>query len=105
MIFTETPVFTRQITALLPDEEYRELQQELIFNPTAGALIKHSGGLRKVRWRSATGGKRGGLRIIYYWFVSEDEIYMLLAYGKGEKDDLSARELKILRGLVKDAEL
>ena len=98
-------MFTRQITALLKDDEYRELQQELIFNPTAGTLIKHSGGLRKVRWRSATGGKRGGIRVIYYWFVSEDEIYMLLAYGKGEKDELSARELKILRGLVKDAEL
>ena len=105
MIFTETPVFTRQITALLRDDESRELQQELIFNPAAGTLIKRSGGLRKVRWRSATVGKRGGIRVIYYWFVSEDEIYMLLAYGKGEKDDLSARELKILRGLVKDAGL
>jgi mRNA-degrading endonuclease RelE of RelBE toxin-antitoxin system len=105
MIFTETPVFARQITALLKYDEYRELQQELLFNPGAGALIKHSGGLRKVRWRPATGGKRGGLRVIYYWFVSEDAIYMLLAYGKGEKDDLSAKELKILRGLVKDAEL
>ena len=98
-------MFTRQITALLSDEEYGELQQELIFNPAAGALIKHSGGLRKVRWRSATGGKRGGLRVIYYCLVSEEEIYMLLAYGKAEKDDLSAKELKILRGLVKDAEL
>ena len=49
MTFTETPVFTRQITALLKDDEYSELQQELIFNPAAGALIKNSGGLRKVR--------------------------------------------------------
>ncbi len=105
MVITETPVFTRQITALLPDDGYRELQQELLFNPGAGAVIKHSGGLRKVRWRSATGGKRGGLRVIYYWYVSEDEIYMLLAYGKSEKDDLSAKELKILRGLVQEAGL
>jgi len=49
MIFTETPVFTRQITKLLPEEGYRELQQALIFNPAAGDVIQHSGGLRKVR--------------------------------------------------------
>ena len=105
MIFTETPVFTRQIMKLLPDDEYRQLQQALIFNPEAGDIIQHSGGLRKVRWRSVTRGKRGGIRVIYYWFVGEDEIYMLLAYGKSEKDDLSARELKILRGLVQEAAL
>ena len=103
MIFTETPVFTRQITKLLPDDEYRELQQELIFNPAAGDIIQHSGGLRKVRWRSATRGKRGGIRVIYYWYVSDDEIYMLLAYGKVQKDDLTTKELKILRKIVEEA--
>ena len=102
MIFSETPVFTRQITKLLPDDEYRELQQQLIFNPAAGDIIQHSGGLRKVRWRSATKGKRGGLRVIYYWYANEDEIYMLLAYGKGEKDDLAAKELKVLRRPVEE---
>lgn len=105
MVFKETSVFTRQITNLLSDDQYRELQRELIFNPAAGSLIQHSGGLRKVRWRSATRGKRGGIRVIYYWYVSEDQIYMLLAYGKGEKDDLSAKELKILRRLVREAVL
>ena len=102
MIFTETPVFTRQIIKLLPDDEYSELQNELSANPAAGDVIRNSGGLRKVRWRSVAKGKRGGIRVIYYWYVSEDEIYMLLAYGKGEKDDLTARELKILRGIVKE---
>ena len=102
MKFIETKVFTRQITKLIPDEEYRELQHELVTNPGAGDIIRHSGGLRKLRWRSVTKGKRGGLRVIYYWYVSEEEIYMLLAYGKGEKDDLSAKELKILRGIVQE---
>ena len=103
MIFKETPVFTRQIVKLLSDDEYGKLQQALVINPEAGDLIQHSGGLRKVRWRTATRGKRGGIRVIYYWFVSEDQIFMLLAYGKGEKDDLSAKEIKILRELVKEA--
>ena len=102
MIFTETPIFTKQISKLLPDDEYRELQQELMFNPQAGSVIKHSGGLRKVRWRSATRGKRGGIRVIYYRYVEDEEIYMLLAYGKGEKDDLSTKELKILGRIVKE---
>jgi len=78
------------------------LQQDLVFNPTAGDVIPNSGGLRKVRWRSATRGKRGGLRIIYYWYVKDNEMYMLLAYGEGEKDDLSAKELKVLRKLVEE---
>jgi len=100
MKFVETSMFTKQINALLLDDQYKELQKELVFNPAAGDIIKHSGGLRKIRWRSASKGRRGGLRVIYYWFVSEDQIYMLLAYGKNEKDDLTAAELKILRQLV-----
>ncbi len=102
VIFKETPIFTRQITALLPDEEYGNLQQYLVLNPAAGDVIQHSGGLRKIRWRTATGGKRGGIRVIYYRFISHREIYLLLAYGKGEKDDLSAKELKLLRQIVRE---
>lgn len=102
MVFNETSVFTRQITKLISPEAYREFQQELLFNPAAGDVIKGSGGLRKIRWRSAAGGKRGGIRVIYYWYVSDSEIFLLLAYGKNEKEDLSPREVKILRTLVEE---
>jgi mRNA-degrading endonuclease RelE of RelBE toxin-antitoxin system len=102
MEFKETSVFTKQIIKLIPDDAYREFQQELNFNPAAGDLIKGSGGLRKIRWRSATGGKRGGIRVIYYWYVSDSEIFLLLAYGKNEKADLSPKEVKILRTLVEE---
>ena len=102
MIFKETSVFTKQINKLIPDDAYRELQQELIFNPAAGDVIKGSGGLRKIRWRSAAKGKRGGIRVIYYWYVADSEIFFLLAYGKKEKADLSAKETKILRILVEE---
>lgn len=102
MIFSETSIFTKQIVALLPDEEYRKLQRYLVLNPGAGDVIQGSAGLRKVRWKSATGGKRGGILVIYYWYVGNDEIFLLLAYGKREKDDLSAQELKILRQIVRE---
>jgi mRNA-degrading endonuclease RelE of RelBE toxin-antitoxin system len=102
MIFLETSVFTKQITELLPDEEYKALQQDLVFNPAAGDLIQKTGGLRKIRWRTQTKGKRGGIRVIYYWYLSEDQIYMLLAYGKNEKEDLTEKQKQILRKIVEE---
>jgi len=102
MTFKETSVFTRQITKLLTDEAYREFQRELLLNPTAGDIIKGSGGLRKIRWRSLDKGKRGGMRVIYYWISRRSEVFLLLAYGKNEKDNLSGKELKVLRQLVEE---
>lgn len=101
MIFIETSVFTKEIKNLLPDEEYRGLQTALMFKPDAGALIRGGGGLRKVRWKLAAMGKRGALRIIYYW-DRPDTIYMLLPYKKTEQDDLTPEQLGILRALVKE---
>jgi len=67
MVFIETPIFTKLVIELLSDDSYAELQQMLLLRPDAGDVIPGSGGLRKVRWRIAGQGKRGGLRIIYYW--------------------------------------
>jgi hypothetical protein len=68
--------------------------------PMAGAVIPGSGGLRKVRWSLAGTGKRGGLRVIYYWAVAQDRILMLLIYSKNERDDLSAEQVRTLRRVV-----
>ncbi|HSY51589.1 MAG TPA: hypothetical protein VLC46_22495 [Thermoanaerobaculia bacterium] len=102
LIFLETPVFTRRIAALLSDLEYATLQGTLIVNPESGDLIPGSGGLRKIRWHQQNRGKgkRGGMRIIYYWYSPGSVIYMLLAYSKGAQDDLSASEKRILKKLV-----
>jgi mRNA-degrading endonuclease RelE of RelBE toxin-antitoxin system len=100
MEFIETSIFTRQITELLTDLEYKRLQKELLFNPLAGALIKHSGGLRKLRWKTTGKGKRGGIRIIYYYITEDEKIFMLFAYPKSSKDDLNSKELKMLRAIV-----
>ena len=100
MQFIETSIFTRQVTALLTDDEYGQLQVALSAHPDTGAIIPHSGGLRKIRWARSGKGKRGGVRAIYYWIVAEDQILMLLMYPKSEKDDLTTQQLKLLREIV-----
>ena len=101
MVFLETPVFTRQIRELVGDDQYRQLQETLVARPDAGDVIPRSGGLRKIRIAASGRGKRGGARVIYYWVVAKNQIYMLLAYAKNAQDDLSEDQLKTLRALVR----
>lgn len=100
MQFIETSIFTRQVTTLLSDNEYSQLQVALSAHPEAGAIIPQSGGLRKVRWSMSGRGKRGGVRAIYYWVTAQDQILMLFIYPKNEKDDLTKTQIKVLREIV-----
>ena len=102
MTFIETPVFTKRIGGLLPDESYHELQVALALRPDTGALIPGGGGLRKVRWHVPGRGKRGGLRVIYYWVTADETIYMLLAYAKSRQDDLTPAQIRTLRNVVEE---
>lgn len=74
MAFIETPTFTRQVMALLSDEEYRQLQNVLVQHPEQGALIKGGGGIRKVRHAVQGRGKSGGVRANYYWIKDRHQI-------------------------------
>ena len=96
----ETTVFTKLISRLMDGDQYRELQEHLIETPAIGNLIQGSGGLRKIRWKIAGRGKRGGVRVIYYWAVSADQIRMLYVYSKTDQEDLTKDQLKVLRQLV-----
>jgi len=78
------------------------LQLALLVRPGLGALIRRSGGLRKIRWSLTGRGKRGGLRVIYYWDEASETFYMLYAYPKNEQEDLSAQQLRVLRRLVRE---
>lgn len=102
MIFQETPVFTKLIKTLMDDDLYRQLQNFLMEQPEAGDLISGTGGLRKVRWNLPGTGKRGGIRVIYFWRVAEAQILMLLAYPKSEADDLTSSQKKQLRSIVEN---
>lgn len=105
MEIVETPIFTRRIKAVLPDNEYRKLQWALVINPEAGAFIPGGRGLRKLRWDMPGKGKRGGLRIIYCWYTRDEKIYMLLAYKKSEQEDLTSEQMKMLNAYVKEGVL
>src|ERR1700682_1669607 len=100
VVFVETSVFTRQIVALLSDEAYRRFQVHLVGDPRAGDVIPGSGGLRKVRWGSKGKGKRGGIRVIYYYLDVRGRLYLLFAYLKGRQGDLTRMELRELRRVM-----
>ncbi|MBM3788980.1 MAG: hypothetical protein FJW35_01365 [Acidobacteria bacterium] len=100
MRFVETPVFTRSVTSVLEDDQYRFLQPALALRPEQGPLIRGSGGLRKLRWAMPGRGKRGGARVIYYWDRQTATFYMLFVCLKTEQGDLTPEQIKILGQLV-----
>jgi len=97
--FVEAPAFSRFREDYLDDEEFGELQRALAANPEEGDLIPGAGGIRKLRWRDSRRGKgkRGGLRIVYYVFLSDEELWLLTLYNKDEASDLSKDEKTELR--------
>src|SRR5580704_6639793 len=102
MEFIEAPAFTRYVADYLGDEEYRALQSELARNPEAGDLMPGTGGFRKLRWGDPGRGKgrRGGLRIIYYYFLSDQQIWLMTLYRKNEAADLTPSEKKALKNEI-----
>ena len=102
MEFVETSTFARLIDKLLDPETYRQLQLELSANPRQGDLIRGTGGLRKIRWAGSGRGKRGGIRIIYYFAASRETILMLYAYPKNVQDDLTPAQRQALARIIKE---
>jgi mRNA-degrading endonuclease RelE of RelBE toxin-antitoxin system len=86
--FIETPLFSRLVQEYLTDEEYGTLQNELVRNPSAGAVIGGSGGIRKLQWAASGRGKRGGFRVIHFVRRPKGIIWMLTIYPKSDIDSI-----------------
>ena len=100
--FIETRLFTRLVTECLTDEEYSALQHALAMDPQLGPVIPGSGGVRKVRWRAAGRGKRGGVRVIYYVKTRQGQIWMLTMYEKSVKETIPAHVLRQIKDEIDD---
>ncbi|MFA6971903.1 MAG: hypothetical protein WC208_10945 [Gallionella sp.] len=101
--FIELPPFERHRQDYLSDESFRGFQRLLMEAPEAGDVIEGTGGLRKVRHADEKRGKgkRGGLRVIYYWWQSGRQFWLFTVYNKDEMDDLTAAQRKFLKELLK----
>jgi hypothetical protein len=100
--FIETKLFTRLVEEYLSDDSYRQLQAALASDPEAGPLIPGSGGLRKLRWGISGRGKRGGLRVIYYARIKQDEMWLLTLYPKNVAENIPSHVLRQIKKEIDD---
>lgn len=99
--FVWLPTFERSTAGLLNETDRRDLELVLVKDPERGSVIQRTGGFRKLRWAARGKGKRGGARVVYYYVASRETVYMVLAYGKGTKDDLTDAERAELKELAR----
>jgi len=96
----ETPVFVRQAKEVWTEAEHDDFVLHIASNPEAGNVIPDTGGVRKVRWSRAGSGKRGGVRVIYYYHDRDRPLYLLMVYAKARREDLDPDEKRAVRALA-----
>lgn len=102
-VFVELPAFSRHRTHYLDDDGFRALQQAMMNHPESGDVIEGAGGLRKLRHGDAVRGKgkRGGLRVVYFWWAAASQFWLFTLFNKDEMTDLKSGEIKLLRNMLK----
>jgi hypothetical protein len=96
----ETPLFQRQVKKLWSNDEVQTFVDYIARNPEVGDIIPDTGGVRKVRWAREGMGKRGGARIIYFYFHDSAPLWLLLAYAKADRSDMTTEEKRAASDLV-----
>lgn len=102
-LFVELPAFERHRAEYLDEAAFQALQDLLMANPESGDVIEGSGGLRKLRFADPrrSKGKRGGLRVIYYWWITGRQFWLFTLYDKDEASDLTATQRRALKAMIK----
>ncbi|MCH8944290.1 MAG: transcriptional regulator [Proteobacteria bacterium] len=100
MEFIETPLFSKIRESYFGDIEFHMLQLHLIDRPDAGDLIVGTGGATKLRWGIGGRGKRGGVRVIYYWITKDHQILLITVYAKNEASDISPATKKAIKKMI-----
>ena len=96
----ETRPFMTEAERWLSTDEREQFIEYIACNPTPGAVIRETGGVRKVRWGATGRGKRGGVRVIYYYHSERIPLFLLTVYAKAQRTDLSPKEKATMRRLV-----
>ena len=96
----ELPEFLRRAKKLLHEDERDELVNYLASHPTAGVILEGTGGIRKLRWKREGMGKRGGVRVIYYYHSEQYPVFLLTLFGKSEQANVSKAERNALAKLI-----
>ncbi len=97
----EVPEYIRRAERLLDEDERDNLTFHISIHPKTGAVMQGTGGVRKLRWARKGKGKRGGVRVIYFFYDEGMPLFLLTIFGKGEKENLSKAERNELAKLVK----
>ena len=100
----ETPVYSAKAATLLTDAERESIAAFVASNPRAGAVLRGSGGIRKIRWSRGSRGKSGGVRVIYFNRLSDGEIWFLTLYAKSERATISAYGLRLIKEALVNGE-
>ena len=95
-----TRTYERAVRKLLGEEARREMEAAIVAAPDAAPVIRRTGGIRKLRWAGSGRGKRGGIRTVYFYHAGPETVYLLTAYAKADREDLTPTDTRALSRLV-----